>query len=128
MDENKDQDPFDQFEEISEDSKGWDTENTPPQGQEAADIKQCLQIAYNALQGNLNPLLDIDPIERVRLAKVLHEMPTIHTEAALPMDDLPWPVGETKSSASPSDEEASRVVQSPEEAQKEQDFLDTLGI
>ena len=117
---------FDQFEEISEASGGWDTENTPPQSQEAADIKQCLQIAYNALQGNLNPLLDIDPIERVRLAKVLHEMPTIHTEAALPMNDLPWDAKAKE--ASPSDEEASRVVQSPEEAQKEQDFLDTLGI
>lgn len=126
MDENKDQDPFDQFEEMpirevisDEDSKSL------PNSSDIDPLNACLHIAHNVLTGNILPVMRLGDSQRHELLIYIQGVLQSEVEE-LPLNDLPWDAKAKE--ASPSDEEASRVVQSPEEAQKEQDFLDLLDI
>lgn len=122
----KDQDPFDQFEEMptqevisDEDSKSL------PNSSDIDPLNACLHIAHSVLTGNISPVMKLGDSQRHELLIYIQGVLQPGVEE-LPLNDLPR---EAKAKPpSPSQEEASRVVQSPEEAQKERDFLDLLDI
>ena len=118
----KDQDPFDQFEELPIQEVIPD-EDTSSGALDSLD--ECLRIAYNVLSGNILPIIRLGNDERNELLVYLGSA-LRGKGAESPPGELPWEAAAKP--PSPSQEEASRVVQSPEEAQKEQEFLDTLGI
>ena len=97
------------------------------EGLAEGELGVALQITLEALNGNFHTVLGMSDSEKKYLtSQILNAFNTLMGNS--PDGDMPVLTVKSSQELSPSDKKAAKVVQTPEEAAREKEFRDFLGI
>ena len=97
------------------------------EGLAEGELGVALQITLEALNGNFHTVLGMSDSEKKYLtSQILNAFNTLMGNS--PDGGMPVPTVKSSQELSPSDKKAAKVVQTPEEAAREKEFRDLLGI